>query len=350
MMPAIRDAQGKLTVHDMGAPPVNPPGPIERRQASAQQMADFAAERARMSEHERRGHTSLAEKGKRAREIEAASRARGAQRAGFVKGATKPHQAKPTEEVPMVGGEHSDVGRIREQVEEGHEGNGGHWARKRAAKAEQWFAAIRETSNLTEAAARLGTNAKNVSNFVVQMRASGDLPADIDAKVQSRSVAQRTQPEPVVVEVSLTPSGRVTAAMLEQAGLREPDVAKAAHFMTTERHIEGGEEGAPATAADDLGTTGAAPAEEVATPPSPPRFDMDQDDSQEPPSGTLAAALARAVTPGLVLPCERCAHDAVCSIKPQLVEAIPTIVVASPHPAIHVGVIDCDHFLEVRLA
>ena len=244
-MPAIRNGRGELVVYDMGTPPTNPPPPVERRQVSAERMADFAAERASMSEHDRRGHQSLADKAKRAREIEAASRARGAQRAGFVKGATKPHPSERTEEETMPGKPGPEATTRRDQ--------------RRHDKAERILAVVRATSSHAESAVQLGMGKHSIEMFLSDLRRRGELPEDVEALLRARNPA------------------------IHRGGRPRKATAEPAQILSTDSTIEGGEEGAPATAADDLGATRTAPAEEVATPPRPPRFDMDQDDAQEPP-------------------------------------------------------------------
>lgn len=112
-MPIVRD--GRNRVDEYRVEPIgSPPGPVLRVAAiSEARMADFAAERARD-----------AERRERAAAMTAASRARGAQRAGFVKGAAKPHQRTEEDPVPprQQNGHHdAGTGRARQQVEAGRE-------------------------------------------------------------------------------------------------------------------------------------------------------------------------------------------------------------------------------------
>lgn len=121
-MPAIRDGRGVLTEYDMGTPPINPPGEVVRRQASAQQMADFAAERAAAAERRKKSPAVIdnpaAAAVSRQRGHEALRRARSVQDV-MVDDARA--RATATEEEP-VAMEHHDAGtnRIRQQVEAGH--------------------------------------------------------------------------------------------------------------------------------------------------------------------------------------------------------------------------------------
>ncbi len=172
-MPIVRDGQNKVHEFDMTPPPPEPPPAVVRDRVSEARMAEFAAERARMAEHDR-PHLSLAEKARLAREREAESRARGAKAGGFVKGVAKPR------------------------------GIGGHWAQKRAEKLPRVVDAIRATTNLDEAAEQLGMAGDALRSLVAQYRVDGTLPADVDEQIRTRSNSrprrQRTPPleEPAV--------------------------------------------------------------------------------------------------------------------------------------------------------
>lgn len=212
-MPAIRDARGQLHVHEVQLP-VNPPGPIERSRVSEARLADFAAERAAATERRQRRHdaegrpersyvpTPVArEQAKRnAQASMAASRARGAQRAGFVKGATRRSQedAMPTAPAPR-----------RRQLSPGR-------TQPRAERVQRILAAIRESASHAEAAERLGMGKHAVEMFVSDLRRRRELPDDVEQLLRARNPAYGK-------------AGRPRANGVER--------------------IEGGEEGAPATAA-----------------------------------------------------------------------------------------------------
>lgn len=219
-MPVVRN--GRNEVDEYRVEPVgSPPGPVVRDRVSEARMADFAAERARTAEHDRR-ELSTAEKSRRAREIAAASRARGAKAGGFVKGATKPHQAKRTEEETVSPTKREE---------------------RRIAKRESYLEAIRATTSHGEAAERLGVTKHTVEQFVSELRRRGELPADVDAMLRARNPAN-----------------------VHNRAHVEPESPWLAHDPT----IQGGEEGAPATAAAPVEPDAPPAPAGVATPPSPP--------------------------------------------------------------------------------
>lgn len=321
-MPTIRNGRGELEVFDMGVPPpASPSGPIERSQVSAQRMADFAAERARAADRQRKPSPAVLDDQARA----AASRARGAKAGGFVKGATKPIQ-----EGPVPPRDHHDAGtnRVRQQAEEGaaaamekpplsaaafSDGRGRRkLPRDRAERNALVLEAVRASASHAEAATRLGVGKARVEQIVSELRRSDQLPADVraalDARRHSISVA----------------GGKVRAAQRRA----EP---------------EGREASAPATAADDGGTTGGPSPRppELLPPPGP----------SEPAPGIAEEYSAPDSTrsPDVVLPCDGCVHAAVCSIKPDLDRWVERMgAPAPPHPAITVAAISiaCAHELQ----
>lgn len=216
-MPTIRDGRGVLTVHDMGVPPPgSPSGPVERDRVSEQRMADFAAERAAAAPE--RHHLTVAEKATAAREHIAASRARGAKAGGFVAGATKPLQIKPT---PNAEEEHVDSKRDQRRIE----------------RRERILAAIRSTSSYVGAAAAVGLSRSSIEVFVSDLRRRGELPGDVAELLSGRnpSIAKRTAApaKPTIIEVQAPGAG------------------------------------VPATDATERGTTGLDPAPQGGTPPAP---------------------------------------------------------------------------------
>lgn len=101
-MPTIRDGRGVLVVHDMSTPPAGSAvGSIERRQVSAQRMADFAAERAAAAEHDRPKRDL--------RPVGSAGAKESSQR-----GLEARWGKKPTEEAPVATLPHHDAGRMSE--------------------------------------------------------------------------------------------------------------------------------------------------------------------------------------------------------------------------------------------
>lgn len=280
-MPTIRDGRGVLHVHDMGTPPTNPPPPIERRQASAERMADFAAERARAAEKRDRpvNRTPVRQT---AAEIRASSergteRSRQVRQERAVKSAANGEYVTvsvPEEEITVEG--HHDVGtnRIRQQQEAGAraavEGSPDKAPRapslryplprdheERDAKV---IAALRAHPNVKAAAAELGVSETRVGQVLKEIRLAGRMPADLDAVIKSRSAnaaATVTGRAPLVAMVAELPDkSTITAADLpESPWMSGPPAEPDASSM----HIS----------APDLGTTGAAPAEVLATPPGP---------------------------------------------------------------------------------
>ena len=271
-MPIIRDGRGELHVHDMGTPPVNPPGEIVRARVSEQRMADFAAERARLAQGARkpkpkpRSVRDVLVADAVAARTEADERRRQMPRAPHPSRAhmaVERHEAPKEEPVPQ---EHHDAGtnRVRQQVDEGRA------ASTRPPRGvfdrQATIEAVRTSTTMQEAAEKLGlADTSSLIYRLSTMAKAGELPDDVAARRTGTGSARRI------------PRGLPTIA-----------TAKPAHIVSTDSTLEGGEEGAPATAADDRGATRPARATEVATPPSPPRFDMDQDDSQEPAPGIVA--------------------------------------------------------------
>lgn len=283
-MPAIRDGRGQLTVHDMGAPPGNPSGPVERSRVSEARMADFAAERAAGAERPRKSSPAVLDN----RAAAAASRARGAQRAGFVKGAANRNRI------------HHDAGslRARAQVDEGKRAMSESQIptdaasdsipqtarryplpRDRAARDALVLDALRGTSSVRAAGERLGVSETRVGQIMREIRLAGAMPADLDADLKGRSA-------------------RAAAKLTRDVPLVPPETG-------------GGPEAGEASYGN------------IPVPESTSR-------------------------PDVLLPCEDCAHIVVCAIRPQLLTFHGDLAgLAELHPGVRVAAvsIECDHHL-----
>lgn len=233
-MPTIRDGRGVLTVHDMGVPPANPSGPVQR-----------LVEPAMVRVPDETGQTNA--------DRMAASRARGAKAGGFVAGATKSARrwnGQPPEGFPPP---------------------------SRAAQTATARATLVETRNgaltsrqqqVIEALGRLGSRkavqlelgAKHIQSIdgtLLDAHAKGLLPLDLPDLPKRLQKALAGGPPPL----------RRGRHAVDPAGKTAAEVRRAQKAATIEP--QGREAGAPATDADDRGITGAAPATEVATPPGP---------------------------------------------------------------------------------
>lgn len=343
-MPKIRDGNNRVTEFEVEPPSGVGYGPIERSQVSAQRMADFAAERARAaekaspaithresySEGQARRGKALGEGRREAAASMAASRARGAVRGGFVKGQKKP--APPA---------HHDAGvnRVRQQAEAGRVAAtaGAPTVKRRfplprdpAERRAAVLVALRSTHTVRAAAGLLGVTETRVGQILREIRLAGEMPADLDADIKSRSAiaaATRTGTVPLAAPL-VDPAGKTAAEVRrEQRAIADAsEMHEPGNKTHTDSTLKDPEAGAPATAADDGGAAPPAAATEVAMPPGP--------------------------TPDVVLPCEGCVHVEVCNIKALLevqagwwAERLTTGTLL--HPAISVSAIAirCTHEL-----
>lgn len=164
-MPTIRDGRGVLTVHDLSTPPTGGVGPIERSQASAARMADFAAERARAAVKREPRVPIVATPAERL----TASR-RGTARSIEVRQEKGTIMANPAR-AATGGAAHESVKLPRDRDE-----------RTRAV-----LEAVRTSSSHAEAGAKLGVGGQRIAQFVSDLRRAGQLPADVEKLLRARS-------------------------------------------------------------------------------------------------------------------------------------------------------------------
>lgn len=298
LMPIIRDGNNRVDEYETVPPPATPSGPIERARVSEARMADFAAERATRAGTapvtQRESYSEgQARRGKAlgAAQALAASRARGAQRAGFVKGATKaetPSAPASASRYPLP--------------------------RDRSERDARVIAALRAHPTVADAATELGVSETRVGQILKQIRLAGAMPADLNAAIKSRSA---------------TAAAKVTGRVPLAPAATEP---------------EGREASVPATDAVDRGTTGGPSPRPPELLPPPGPTEPGVENAYSAPDPTRA--------PEVLLPCEGCVHVAVCAIKPGL-EVWARLLSAQtpplrPHPAIAVAAISiaCAHELQ----
>lgn len=262
-MPAIRDGRGQLAIDDNEPRLAEGSGPVERRMASALQMADFAAERARMAEHDRRKPAAFTNT---KAETTAAA-----------------HRGGEVRRQQLEAARAAQEGSVDQTKKEA----------RRIESRDHLLAVMRTTSSYTEAAQVLDKAPNTLQVAISNLRRRGELPADVEELLKARNSATKA---PAASDRNIstpdsTPAAEpspATVALLEEAGLREPDdwgvadaalravghlpeaepPAEPAHIVSTESTIEAPEVPVPATdeapeVAPPLATA------EVATPPEP---------------------------------------------------------------------------------
>lgn len=243
-MPTIRDARGQLTSYETLPPPGSPSGPVIRDRVSEARMADFAAERAREAERKRttRVIRSIA--------------------TGEYVAVSTPEPGP--EEKPMPDVEKSPLSAAA--VSRG--GSGARpLPRDEAARMALVLDAVRSTPSLTAAGAKLGVTNQRVGQLVQSFRRAGVLPDDVDRLVKARGRSRPSTSKVDAIEPSLDTHSSSIKAVIEPRSVKSHGVERAPHKHSDQ--IKGQEAGAPVTDAVDRGTTGTAPATEVATPPGP---------------------------------------------------------------------------------
>lgn len=237
-MPTIRDARGRLSVHDMTPPPPGEPAPITRRQGSPAPPDDRLPIR--------RDAASLAGSRARANAASAAvSRARGAQRAGFVKGASKTARR-------WNGGALAAESESQKSTDTPSKGIAQTEAARAVSVATRNAALTPRQEQVVDALRRLGTrkavmgelgvkDVQTIDSTLLQINRKGLLPAalpDLPKRLQ-RAI---------------------------EGGGPGPTAAKPAHIVSTESPSQGREAGVPATGAASVEP----PERDPATPGSTP--------------------------------------------------------------------------------